>query len=104
MHQVSGNNLVVEFGYSEQMALYLRCPLPQNFEGTASLRAETGDRQLEASARDIVIAEKEFTARMDFGPIPVTDPLTVQIDLGQRRFVFMLPPPDKRQLKSNWMV
>jgi len=104
MHQVSGNSLVLEYGYSERPVLYLRCPLPDDFTGQAAVSAKLGESRIDVSLSDLICANGELTARVHLKDEFVSESLPIQVLLDDKRFAFILPPPDPYQLKSNWLV
>ncbi len=104
MHQVSGNTLLLDYGFSEKYDLYLSCSLPQDFSGRAVISALAGEKRFEAADTELVCRDGQLTARITLGKSPPPQSLTIQISLDDKRFTLSLPPPDPRAIKSNWLV
>jgi alpha-amylase/alpha-mannosidase (GH57 family) len=104
MHQVSGNELAVDYAFSRDGWLSLRAPLPLDLDGPVELTLLQGDLQLEFSRAQVFCAQGELTAEISLPEKSATESLRLQIRLGDKRFSLSLPPPDPRQIGSHWLV
>lgn len=104
MHQVSGNDLAVEFAFSGDGWLSLRSPLPEAFNGPVELVLQQGDLRLAFPKAQILCSQGELTAEIRLPEKSAAMPFGLQIRLGDKRFSLSLPPPDPRQIGANWLV
>ena len=103
MHRVSGNRLNLDYGFSRQGILHLRCELPEDFSGAIRISGLWGQTPFSLADGDMIRSSGQLIARIP-APLSPQGLLQVQIALDEQRFAFSLPPADPRRIQANWLV